>query len=589
MRTHKCGELTDKNIGAKVTLVGWANKWRDHGGVVFIDLRDRSGLVQTVFSPEIDKDIHQAAHKIRNEYVIQVEGDVRERPEGTVNPNLPTGQVEVVVKKLMVLNECKPLTFMVDDDAEASESLRYRYRYLDLRRPVIQQNMIIRHKAAKAFREYLDSNDFIEIETPILTKSTPEGARDYLVPSRTNPGHFFALPQSPQIFKQILMVSGLERYYQVVKCFRDEDLRADRQPEFTQIDLEMSFVDREDVMSVIEAMVKKVFKDAINVELNGSFQRLSYQEAMEKYGSDKPDLRFGLELKNVSDIITDSSFKVFLDTVASGGIVKGLNAKGLAGYSRKDLDDLTKEVQGFGAKGLAWMKVKEKIESPIAKFFPEETLKALRERFEAEEGDLLLFVADMPGVANECLAKLRNEMGRRLELINNNEYKLAWITDFPLFEWNEDEKRYEAMHHPFTSPMTEDMEAFMSGDDSKLSSLRARAYDLVLNGYEIGGGSIRIHEKKVQDRMFGLLNISPEDADAKFGFLLEALEYGAPPHGGIALGLDRLVMILTGANSIRDVIAFPKTQKAVCPLSNAPSEVDAKQLKDLSIKLDIVE
>ncbi len=494
MRTHKCGELTDKNIGSKVTLVGWANKWRDHGGVVFIDLRDRSGLVQTVFSPEIDADIHQAAHKIRNEYVIQVEGDVRERPEGTVNPSLPTGQIEVVVRKLTVLNECKPLPFMVDDDAEASESLRYRYRYLDLRRPIIQQNMIIRHKAAKAFREYLDANDFIEIETPILTKSTPEGARDYLVPSRTNPGHFFALPQSPQIFKQILMVSGLERYYQVVRCFRDEDLRADRQPEFTQIDLEMSFVDREDVMSVIEEMVKKVFKDAINVELDGSFQRLSYNDAMEKYGSDKPDLRFGLELKDVSDIVTGSSFKVFLDTVANGGIVKGLNAKGLAGYSRKDLDDLTKVVQGYGAKGLAWMKVKEKIESPIAKFFPEETLTALRERFEAEEGDLLLFVADKPGVANECLAKLRNEMARRLELINNNEYKLAWITDFPLFEWNEDEKRYEAMHHPFTSPMAEDMEAFLSGDESKLSSLRARAYDLVLNGYEIGGGSIRIHE-----------------------------------------------------------------------------------------------
>jgi aspartyl-tRNA synthetase len=595
MRTHKCGELTDKNIGDKVTIVGWANKWRDHGGVVFIDLRDRSGLVQTVFSPEIDTDLHQAAHKIRNEYVVQVEGDVRERPEGTVNPNLPTGQVEIVVRKLTVLNECKPLPFMVEDDAEVSESLRYKHRYLDLRRPVIQQNMIIRHKATRAFREYLDSNDFIEIETPILTKSTPEGARDYLVASRTNPGHFFALPQSPQIFKQILMVSGLERYYQIVRCFRDEDLRADRQPEFTQIDLEMSFVDREDIMTIIEEMVKKVFRDAVNVDIEGSFQRLSYNDAMEKYGSDKPDLRFGLELKNVSDIVKDSSFKVFLDTVANGGIVKGLNAKGLAGYSRKDLDDLTKVVQGFGAKGMAWMKVKENIESPIAKFFPEETLNALRERFGAEEGDLLLFVADKPGVANECLAKLRSEMARRLDLVNSNEYKLVWITDFPLFEWNEDEKRYEAMHHPFTSPMKEDMEAFMSSDTvrangrSPLQEVRARAYDLVLNGYEIGGGSIRIHEKKVQDRMFGLLNISPEEADAKFGFLLEALEYGAPPHGGIALGLDRLVMILAGANSIRDVIAFPKTQKAVCPLSNAPSEVDAKQLKELSIKLDIVE
>ena len=597
MRTHACGDVKETDKGSKVRLVGWTNKWRDHGGVVFIDLRDRSGVVQVVFSPEVDVEIHKAAHKIRNEFVLQVEGEVRARPEGTVNPSIPTGKVEVVARSFTVLNECRPLPFMVDDDTDASESLRYRYRYLDLRRPQIQHNMITRHRAARAFREYLDAQGFIDIETPVLTKSTPEGARDYLVPSRTNPGHFFALPQSPQIFKQILMVSGLERYYQIVRCFRDEDLRADRQPEFTQVDLEMSFVTRDDVMAVTEGMIKKVFQDTIGVELKEPFQHLTYQNAMDRFGCDKPDLRFGLELSDVSDIVKESSFKVFLDTVGRGGIVKGLSAKGLAGYSRKDLDDLTKEVQGYGAKGLAWIKVKSGFESPIAKFFEEGSLKALAERLGAENGDLMLFVADKAGVANDCLARLRNEMGKRLGLINDRVYAFAWITDFPLFEWNEDEKRFEAMHHPFTAPMEEDLDRFMSVETSALpdvrasglASVRAQAYDIVLNGYEIGGGSIRIHKKEVQDRMFQLLNITAEDADAKFGFLLEALEYGAPPHGGIALGLDRLVMILAGAHSIRDVIAFPKTQKAVCPLSSAPSEVDAKQLKELSIKLDIVE
>jgi aspartyl-tRNA synthetase len=596
MRTHSCGQVDEKDIGSTVKIVGWTNKWRDHGGVVFIDLRDRSGLVQIVFSPEVDTEIHKAAHRIRNEFVIQVEGEVRARPEGTVNESLSTGKVEVVVKKLNVLNECKPLPFMIDNETDASENLRYRHRYLDLRRPVIQKNIIIRHKAVKTLREFLDSQGFLDIETPVLTKSTPEGARDYLVPSRTNPGNFFALPQSPQIFKQILMVSGLERYYQIVRCFRDEDLRADRQPEFTQVDMEMSFVKKEDVMAVTEDMIKKVFQETLNVELTEPFHKLTYREAMDRYGCDKPDLRFGLELQDVSDIVKDSSFKVFLDTLSKNGIVKGINGKGLAGYSRKELDDLTKEVQGYGAKGLAWMKVKDKIESPIAKFFTEESLKALTDRLEAENGDLMLFVADKAGVADDCLSRLRNELGKRLDLIRDGDYKFTWVTDFPLFEYNEDEKRYEAMHHPFTAPLEEDIEKFFSMDPvgaiNELplrSEIRAQAYDIVLNGLEIGGGSIRIHKKNIQDRMFQLLNIASDEADEKFGFLLEALEYGAPPHGGIALGLDRLIMIMAGAQSIRDVIAFPKTQKAICPLSSAPSSVDEKQLKELSIKLDIVE
>ncbi len=607
MRTHLCGKINEQNTGSKVRIAGWANKWRDHGGVIFIDLRDRSGIVQIVFNPEIVPEMHKLAGKIRSEFVLQIEGEVRKRPAGTENTSIPTGLVEVMVQELKIINECKPLPFMIEDETDASEFLRLKHRYLDLRRPAILKNIILRHKTTKSVRELLDSKEFLEVETPVLTKSTPEGARDYLVPSRVNPGHFYALPQSPQIFKQILMVSGLEKYYSIVKCFRDEDLRADRQPEFTQIDLEMSFVSIDNVISLIEEMLKKIFKDVLGIEMKETFQRLSYNEAIERFGTDKPDMRFSLELKDVSGIVKDSSFKVFLDVIARGGIVKCINAKGLAVYSRKELDDLTKEVQTFGAKGLAWIKIKSAsdggFDSPIAKFFPEQTLKSVAEKLEAEEGDLLLFVADKKQVVNDSISKLRNELAKRLTLIKDNTYRFVWITDYPLFEWNDEDRKFDAMHHPFTSPVEEDLDKFSTMDKSEIQnlpagrqgpksemlSLRAQAYDIVLNGYEIGGGSIRIHKKNIQDKMFDLLKISPEEADTKFGFLLEALEFGAPPHGGIALGLDRLVMILAGAQSIRDVIAFPKTQKAVCPLSNCPSLVDEKQLKELSIQLDTVE
>jgi aspartyl-tRNA synthetase len=590
IRDKGCGEINEDVVGSVLTVAGWVFRRRDHGGLIFVDLRDRSGLCQVVFSPDVAPDVHERAHDLRAEYVIAVTGEIRKRPAGTENANIPTGMVEMYVRKLEVLNEAAPLPYNMEEAAEAGEALRLKHRYLDLRRPDMQRNLIMRHRIAKIVRDYLDERGFLEIETPMLTKSTPEGARDYLVPSRMNPGQFYALPQSPQLFKQILMVAGLEKYFQIVKCFRDEDLRADRQPEFTQVDMEMSFVGKEEILSLMEGLMERLFKGVLDVEIETPFPRLSYRESMDRFGNDKPDLRFGLELKDMADLAAKGTFKVFLDALRSGGLVKALNGKGMAGLSRKEIDALTAEAQSFGAKGLAWIKVKGGFESPIAKFFPEEVLKEMAGRLEAEDGDLMLFIADKRKVVYDVLSRMRLELGGRLNLIRPG-YRFAWILDFPLLEWDEEEARFQAMHHPFTSPADEDTAEMIEGDvhdREKLGSLKAKAYDIVLNGYEIGGGSIRIHRQDVQKRMFELLNIDDEEARVKFGFLLDALQYGAPPHGGIALGLDRLAMLMAGASSIRDVIAFPKTQKAFCMMSGAPSSVDPKQLRELHIKTDVV-
>ncbi len=596
IRNKGCGEIRESDIGKYIDLCGWVFRRRDHGGLIFVDLRDRSGVLQIVFSPEKSVKAHELAHELRGEYVVAATGEIRKRPEGTENPHLPTGVFEMYATTLEILNKAAPLPFSIEDASDTSEALRLKYRYLDLRRPDMQRNLIMRHKATKVIRDCLDEKGFLEIETPVLTKSTPEGARDYLVPSRLNPGYFYALPQSPQLFKQILMVSGFEKYYQIVKCFRDEDLRADRQPEFTQVDLEMSFIDREDIIQVIEGMMKKLFKDVLEVEIETPFVRLTFHESLKRFGSDKPDLRFGIELTDMADLSEKGSFRVFLETLQTGGRVKAINGKGLASLSRKEIDLLTEEAMSFGAKGLAWIKVKNGFESPIAKFFNEDVMKEMAKRLGAEEGDLMLFVADNERIVHDVLGKMRIELGKRLNLIKSG-YKFVWIIDFPLFEWNKDENRFEAMHHPFTSPMDEDVENLLSANSNKLkppspdfsllTAMRAKAYDIVLNGYEIGGGSIRIYRRDLQRKMFEILGISDEEARIKFGFLLDAFEYGAPPHGGIALGLDRLIMIMVGATSIRDVIAFPKTQKASCLMSGTPSQVEPKQLKELSIKTDL--
>lgn len=581
-RTHTCAVLGKKDVGKNVCLMGWADTRRDHGGLIFVDLRDREGVTQVVLNPENDEIAHAKAHTIRNEFVLAVTGKVVERPEGMANPQLKTGEIEVIVNELDILNVSKTIPFPLDDNEAVSENLKLKHRYLDLRGAELRRNLVLRHKVTTAVRDFLNNEGFLDIETPFLTKSTPEGARDYLVPSRVNPGNFYALPQSPQLFKQLLMVAGYDRYYQIVKCFRDEDLRADRQPEFTQIDMELSFVTHEDVFRVVETMIQAIFKATLGIEIPVPFPRFRYAEVMDRFGSDKPDMRFGLELKDLTDLALKSDFKVFRSVAENGGQVKGINATGCSGFSRKELDTLTEEVKTYGAKGMAWIKIDSTgLQSPIIKFFDKEVMDEIVGRLEGKEGDILLFIADTRKVVADSLNFIRNRLADKLGLIDESKHNLLWVTEFPLFEYNEDDSRYYAMHHPFTSPVEEDLPLF----DKEPEKMRADAYDLVLNGQEIGGGSLRIFQKEIQDKMFRALNIGEDEAKTKFGFLLEALEYGAPPHGGIALGLDRLVMILAGAKSIRDVIAFPKTQKAACLMADAPSEVDGGQLKELKLEI----
>ncbi|MGC8766577.1 MAG: aspartate--tRNA ligase [Brevinematia bacterium] len=586
LRTDYCGEITEKYLGKEVIVNGWVKSVRDHGGVIFVDLRDIRGVVQIVFSPEVSKELHESASKIRDEYVLAVKGIVRKRPQESVNPNIKTGTVEILAKEFEVLNisETPPIPF--DNPKIVSEDKRLRYRYLDLRSEMMKQNIIKRHEITQVIREYLNRNNFLEIETPYLIKSTPEGARDFIVPSRLNKGKFYALPQSPQIFKQILMVAGFDRYYQIARCFRDEDLRADRQPEFTQVDLEMSFVDIATIIDLVEGMIKEVLQRVYGIKIDERFPVLSYEDAMNRFGSDKPDTRFGLEIQDITNIAGNTEFKVFKDAVESGGVIKCIVVDRGDEVSRSELDFLREWVLEFGAKGVAWFRVKNgDLESNLTKFFSESVRKEIVNALNLRDGNLILIVADEWKIATTTLGQIRLRMAQRLNLIPENEFKFLWVVGFPLFEWNEEENRLDPMHHPFTAPMYEDIPLL----DSDPLKVRAQSYDIILNGSEIGGGSIRIHNQNLQRKIFSLIGLSEEEALEKFGFMLEAFKYGAPPHGGIAIGLDRFVSILQGMDSIRDVIAFPKTQKALCLMSGAPSYVEEKQLRELGISIEFEE
>ncbi len=581
-RTHNATSLDVNNIGIEVVLNGWVDSRRDHGGLIFIDLRDRSGIIQVVFSPEVNEEAFHLAEQVRSEYVVGVQGSVSHRPVDTENPNLKTGKIEIYVDRMEIMNPAKTPPFYIEDGIEVDENLRLKYRYLDLRRDEMRGNLMLRHRVVKTMRDYLDDQGFIEVETPILTKSSPEGARDYLVPSRVHHGEFFALPQSPQIFKQLLMVSGLEKYFQIARCFRDEDLRADRQPEFTQLDIEMSFVEEEDIITLIEEMMVLLFAQGVQRDIAIPFPRLSYEDAMKRYGSDTPDLRFGLEIVDLTEMMADVEFKVFSTAINTGGVVRAVNAKGCASFKRREIDSLGSMAVEYGARGMAWIVVAEnELKSPITKFLTEAQVEQILKALSAEPGDLLLFGADSHEVVSRVLGVLRLELAKRLGLVDKNELNFVWIYDFPLFEYDKDEERYVAVHHMFTSPRVSDLDLL----DTNPGAVKARAYDLILNGTEIGGGSIRIHKRDWQEKMFRLLGMSMEEAQDKFGYLLDAFEYGTPPHGGIAFGVDRLIMIMGGRSSIRDVIAFPKTQSAACPLTDAPSEVSPQQLRELALKI----
>lgn len=584
-RSCGCGRVTEKDCGKELTLAGWVNTRRDHGGLIFIDLRDRSGIVQVVMSPQYGEDAFHKAEDVRSEYVLAIRGIVRERSPETVNPKMQTGKIEVVVSEMRILNKAKTPPFYVEDGIDVDETVRLKHRYIDLRRPEMQRNLIMRHKIVHEMRQFLDAHDFLEVETPILTKSTPEGARDYLVPSRVNPGKFYALPQSPQLFKQLLMVSGLERYFQIARCFRDEDLRADRQPEFTQLDIELSFEDQDFILDLMEHMMQRIFKNVLNVDIQIPFKRITWDDAVNLYGSDKPDLRFDMHFYDISDLLRDTGFKVFCNVLDNGGIVKAITVKGDAAIPRRELDGLVDYVGNYGAKGLAWIGLNKdgSLKCQITKFLGEDKIREIGKFCEAENGDLILIIADKPKVVAQALGELRLEMARRMNLIDENEFCFRWVTDFPMFEYSEEDKRWVAEHHPFTAPRDEDVQYLLT-DPSKVY---AKAYDMVLNGVEAGGGSLRIYQEELQEKVFKAIGITHEEAQEKFGFLLDAFRYGAPPHAGIALGLDRLVMLMLRLGSIRDVIAFPKTQSAIDQMTQAPSEVVDMQLKELHIRVDV--